>query len=83
MSDPNAYWFHAKRYGWGWGLPSSPAGWVFFLTWFIALIAGLAWLKRVNGVLAALFLGLMTVLLVVVCHAKGEPPSWRWGNRQK
>jgi hypothetical protein len=40
-------------------------------------------LKRFNGLLAALYLAVMTVLLVVVCYAKGEPPSWRWGDREK
>jgi hypothetical protein len=81
--DPSAYWFRAKRYGWGWGLPASPAGWVFFLSWLVMLIAGLAWLRRFNGLLAALFLGLMTALLLVVCYMKGEPPAWRWGDRGK
>jgi hypothetical protein len=81
MNDPNAYWFRAKRYGWGWGLPSSAAGWVFFLTWLATLLVGLVWLRRFSGLLAALFLAVMTALLVVVCYAKGEPPSWRWGDR--
>jgi hypothetical protein len=83
MSKPKAYWFRAKPYGWGWGLPSSPAGWVFFLIWLGVLIGGLAWLRRINGLLPVLFLGFMTALLVIVCYAKGEPPAWRWGERRK
>lgn len=43
------YWFAAKRYGWGWGMP---------LTWELA----------------------MSVVLVVICYKKGEPPRWRWGD---
>jgi hypothetical protein len=23
---------------------------------------------------------LITVLLLLICHAKGEPPAWRWGK---
>jgi hypothetical protein len=83
MSNPNEYWFRAKRYGWGWGLPSSSAGWVFFLVWLVTLVGGCAWLRRFNGLVPELFLGFMTALLVLVCYAKGEPPSWRWGDRQE
>lgn len=32
------YWFPAKRYGWGWGLPLRWQGWI-VLALFIALIA--------------------------------------------
>jgi hypothetical protein len=30
------YWFPAKRYGWGWGIPSSWQGWL-----ILAVFAGL------------------------------------------
>jgi hypothetical protein len=23
---------------------------------------------------------LITMLLLLICHAKGEPPAWRWGK---
>ena len=38
MSAETRYWFRAKRYGWGWGLPCSWQGWVFFLIWLGALL---------------------------------------------
>ena len=28
MNEPEKYWFPAKRYGWGWGLPSTWQGWI-------------------------------------------------------
>jgi hypothetical protein len=28
------------------------------------------------------FIALMTALLLLICFAKGEPPSWRWGGRE-
>jgi hypothetical protein len=28
MSDKPQYWYAAKRYGWGWGPPTSWHGWV-------------------------------------------------------
>jgi hypothetical protein len=24
----------------------------------------------------------MVTILVAICYAKGEPPRWRWGDRQ-
>jgi hypothetical protein len=83
MNDYNQYWFRAKRYGWGWGLPSSPAGWTFFLIWLAALILGVTWFRRYHPLAPVAFLALMTALLVLVCYKKGEPPSWRWGDREQ
>ena len=82
MSEPTEYWFRAKRYGWGWGLPASLAGWVFFCTWLAGLLAGVVWLRRLHPLAPVAFLAVMTALLVCVCYAKGEPPSWRWGDRK-
>jgi hypothetical protein len=83
MNDQNQYWFRAKRYGWGWGLPSSPAGWAFFLIWFAALMLGVACFRRYHPLAPVAFLAVMTALLVLVCYKKGEPPSWRWGDREQ
>ena len=73
-------WFPAKRYGWGWGLPSCWQGWVVFTIWI--LLMGLsAWmfLPRHLG----LFQGAIWTLgeaLIAVCWWKGEKPRWRWGK---
>jgi hypothetical protein len=82
VSTAQRYWFRAKRYGWGWGLPSSAAGWAFFVTWLATLGAGVIWLRRFQALAPVAFLAVMTLLLVLVCYAKGEPPSWRWGEKQ-
>ena len=34
------YWFPAKRYGWGWGLPKTWQGWVGYSVYFALLVAG-------------------------------------------
>ena len=34
------YWFHAKRYGWGWGLPATWQGWVVLIMWIAIVTAG-------------------------------------------
>ncbi|MEP6800848.1 MAG: hypothetical protein ABJC07_02845 [Acidobacteriota bacterium] len=77
----SSYWFPAKRYGWGWGLPISWRGWLVFVGFFVLLaVAGYVFRPEQN--LAAL-LGctvVLSVALLAICFARGEPPAWRWGK---
>ena len=78
-SETREYWFPAKRYGWGWGLPSVWQGWVTLII-YIGLIAAGAFIFP-PGEELALYISLIVVLsliLIVVCWIKGEPPRWRW-----
>ena len=79
--QPSRYWFPAKRYGWGWGLPSTWQGWVVLLVFF-ALLGASAYVflpaQRIAAFLVCTLV--LTVVLVVVCAITGEPPSWRWGK---
>ena len=81
MASPE-YWFAAKRYGWGWGLPRTWQGWLVLLAYLALVFAGIPVLHASKGSLAYLaYTALLTVGLIAVCWAKGEPPRWRWGNR--
>jgi hypothetical protein len=81
MSSPRPpYWFPAKRYGWGWGIPSRWQGWVVVITWIAAVVAMSLWLPEWNLPLFFVFIAAMTVILIAICYAKGEPPRWRWGK---
>jgi len=75
------YWFPAKRYGWGWGLPVTWEGWA-VLAAFLALVALDALLFPPRTASAACIAGVLGLsgMLVVVCWLKGEPPRWRWGD---
>jgi len=80
------YWFPAKRYGWGWGPPSTWQGWVFGLTWLAAFVVGstrMAPMLTTRPGLYALFVVGMVAVMLAVCFAKGEPPKWRWGDHDK
>jgi len=86
MSHPSenkrGYWFPAKRYGWGWGFPSTWQGWGVLVLYLGSLLL-IAYVfppddKTTSFVLATLAVSL---LLLVVCWIKGEPPAWRWGKR--
>jgi hypothetical protein len=83
MGEPKKFWFPAKTYGWGWGPPSTWQGWCVLGAFVLLLILG--------GVLfppaqEPWFFGVYTVVLCLVllaiCHAKGEPPRWRWGAKK-
>ncbi|MFP3891888.1 hypothetical protein [uncultured Ralstonia sp.] len=78
-SEPPAYWFRAKRYGWGWGLPVRWQGWLVFVGYFILLIAGVIILRPAHApILFVAYTMALSLLLVLVCWWKGEPPRWRW-----
>ncbi len=80
MTDQPTYWFPAKRYGWGWGLPATTAGWV-ALALFLAAEAVVAY-RTLPGAPAdfALESLLPAAAFFVVCLLKGEPPAWHWGD---
>ncbi len=79
MSFKQKYWFPAKRYGWGWGLPSCWQGWVVFGIYFVFL--GVGALRIGSDPFAfATFTVMPSILLIAICWLKGEPPRWRWGK---
>jgi hypothetical protein len=76
------YWFPAKRHGWGWGLPVTWEGWLVLGVWFAVIMSVTPDLVRRDAwLLYALFVALMVVALVAICHLKGEPPAWRRKDR--
>ncbi|HEY8538876.1 MAG TPA: hypothetical protein VIL28_08410 [Steroidobacteraceae bacterium] len=80
-NDNKSYWFPAKRYGWGWGLPIRWQGWAVMAIYALMLVVAAVKFLRVHERLA--FVGTaaaLTVVLVLVCWWKGEPPRWRWGE---
>jgi hypothetical protein len=80
-ADPHNYWFPAKRYGWGWGLPVSWQGWLVLVIFFTLIAVGI-WLfppHKVPGRFIA-YVVVTSVIFAGVCWMKGEPPRWRWGK---
>src|SRR4051794_9763295 len=77
---PPPYWFRAKRYGYGWGLPSAWQGSVVFASYLVVVLGPLA-LRSGPGLVACIVaLVLATPMLVWVGYRKGEPAHWRWGG---
>ena len=81
MSSGRGYWFPAKRYGWGWGLPVRWQGWATLSLYFLLLGAvAFRFQPGLHSFTFALLVSLLSLALVVVCWLKGEPPRWRWGK---
>lgn len=81
MGKNSPYWFHAKRYGWGWGLPARREGWWVLIAFFVLLPGGSIALISLGETawMWAWIVGLAAAL-VAICWWKGEPPRWRWGE---
>ena len=80
MGNPSGYWFPAKTYGWGWGLPLTWQGWVALLAYGVVLVGAAYFLDaRAKPMLYAACVLIATAVLIGVCWLKGEPPGWRWG----
>ncbi len=80
-SSEKQYWFPAKRYGWGWGFPITWQGWVVFVGYIGALLAGACFVLPPYGApMFATYAAVLTSVLIAICWVKGERPHWRWGN---
>ncbi len=81
MPSTRDYWFPAKRYGWGWGLPTRWQGWLVLIGYFALLGATLhAFASQRHMAAFVVVVALLSLVLVGICWLKGEPPRWRWGD---
>jgi hypothetical protein len=75
------YWFPAKRYGWGWGLPMTWQGWLVLAAFVVLVVAGIFLFPPRKAMAAYIvYLIVLNALLIGICWLKGEPPRWRWGD---
>jgi hypothetical protein len=73
-------WFPAKKYGWGWGLPTCWQGWVVMAVWLVALTAGIPLALHGHHFFFIAYTILLAAILILICWLKGEKPRWRWGK---
>ncbi len=82
QKSKNDYWFPAKKYGFGWGLPVKWQGWVVVLIYFVLITAGIVLIEyNENKTWFFIYCSIPTILLILICWKKGEPAKWRWGNK--
>ncbi len=63
MEGRDQYWFPAKRKRWGWGPPTKWQGWVALMP------------RHLVGFLCLVLAS--SLLMLLICSVKGEPPAWR------
>ena len=80
MQPDIRYWFPAKRYGWGWGLPITWQGWAIFAAFLVLLAVGAAVILRRSAAEFIAYDVVLVALFTAVCWWNGEPPRWRWGG---
>jgi len=81
MTLEKKYWFHAKRYGWGWGASASWQGWVVRIVYAAMIGGGIHFLLgKESLVYFCGYVGALSVAAFGVCWWKGEPLRWRWGK---
>jgi hypothetical protein len=57
------YWFRAKRYGWGWGLPITWQRWTVLISWLVVLLYGVRWFAYRHSLLHLVFACCMVILV--------------------
>ncbi len=81
MPDRGDYWFPAKRYGWGWGLPIAWQGWLVLAVFFALVLLGVyLFPPRRSLAIFLCYIVALSCLMIGACWLKGEPPRWRWGD---
>ncbi len=82
MVPESRYWFRAKRYGWGWGLPLTWQGWAVLGLFGVLMVLGNVLLPpTTHPVPFVIYIVALSAALIGVCYLKGEPPKWHWGER--
>ena len=77
MASSRRYWFPAKEFGVGWGMPRVWEGWAVLAAYVSGLPMVHAFLplhREPHGF--AIGMGVLTALLILVCWLKGEPIGW-------
>jgi peptidoglycan/LPS O-acetylase OafA/YrhL len=82
--DDRPFWFPAKRYGWGWGLPVRWQGWAVLAGYFALVFGAIAYFepRHVPPLRLLVYLTLLTAVLIAIVALKGERPlRWRWRRK--
>lgn len=81
MNESKRYWFPAKKYGWGWGMPATWQGWLVLGAYLALALGGLYFIDPRTDVIGyLLYVALLSAIVVAICWRTGEPPRWRWGD---
>lgn len=71
-------WFKAKRYGYGW-YPVTWQGWGVLALYLVGVFETHREIDG-NPLSFLIRIAILTIFLIIICAAKGEPARWRWGK---
>lgn len=80
MNAKPRFWFPAKAYGWGWGIPCAWQGWVVLVAYLGSVAIGSFLLLGRPG-LQSMVIASASLVFLGICWLRGEPPRWRWGRK--
>ncbi len=82
------YWFKAHSHGYGWS-PDTWEAWVVFFLYIAALIYSFIQIDSSSHSVSDTLINfvprffIFSALLLSIAYLKGEPTTWRWGNKKK
>ena len=72
-------WFPTRRYGYGWGFPTRWQGWLVFVIFIAAFLAGTPLISKGPAYFIA-YVSIISAVMTAICWWKGEAARWRWGD---
>jgi uncharacterized membrane protein YhaH (DUF805 family) len=84
MQTNGKYWFPAKRYGYGWSVPTTWQGWLVLAVYVVLTVAATFLFPPQKGFVPYIAsVAVLTAAFIAVCWLKGETPRWRWGDDER
>jgi hypothetical protein len=84
MQTDGKYWFPAKRYGYGWSVPTTWQGWLVLAVYVVLTVAATFLFPPQKGLVPYVAsVAVLTAAFIAVCWLKGETPRWRWGDDER
>ena len=81
------YWFKAHQHGYGWH-PHTWEAWVIFFVYVAALVYSFIQVDSNSHSVSDTLINFLprffifSALLLSVAYLKGEPTTWRWGDKK-
>lgn len=77
----DGYWFRARKYGYGSGLPLRWQGWAVLIGYMLIVTAAAGLLAPRTIVGFLLVIGVSTAFLFTICRSRTRGGwRWRWGD---
>ena len=71
-NDHKDWWFPAKKYGYGWGLPDCRQGWLVLFVFSLLVAVGRFFLRGQSTALIIVSYTVLTIVFLGIVYCKGE-----------